>query len=50
VTHDIREALELGDFIGLLSQGRLGELLPASEFPRARSDEAQAFLACLRDD
>lgn len=50
VTHDVREAMELGDQIGLLAQGRLKELLPAREFPGARSSEAQAFLACLRDD
>jgi osmoprotectant transport system ATP-binding protein len=50
VTHDVREALELGDHIGLLAQGRLEELLPVSEFPAARSPEAHAFLACLRDD
>jgi len=50
VTHDVREALELGDCIGLLAQGRLVELLPAAEFTGARSEEAQAFLACLRDD
>jgi osmoprotectant transport system ATP-binding protein len=50
VTHDVREALELGDRIGLLASGRLQELLPAKEFPTARSPEAQAFLACLRDD
>jgi osmoprotectant transport system ATP-binding protein len=50
VTHDVREAIELGDQIGLLAQGRLEELLPAREFPGARSAEAHAFLACLRDD
>jgi osmoprotectant transport system ATP-binding protein len=50
VTHDVREAIELGDQIGLLAQGRLEELLPAKEFPGARSAEAHAFLACLRDD
>jgi osmoprotectant transport system ATP-binding protein len=49
VTHDIREALELGDHIGLLLRGRLEELLPASEFRTARSDEAHAFLASLSD-
>jgi osmoprotectant transport system ATP-binding protein len=49
VTHDIREALELGDRIGLLAAGRLEELLPASEFTKAQSREAQAFLACLDD-
>jgi osmoprotectant transport system ATP-binding protein len=50
VTHDVREALELADQIGLLAEGHLQELLPASEFRRARSREAQAFLECLRDD
>jgi osmoprotectant transport system ATP-binding protein len=50
VTHDVREALELGDQIGLLAAGRLEELMPAGEFGRAQSAEASAFLACLRDD
>jgi osmoprotectant transport system ATP-binding protein len=50
VTHDVREAIELGDQIGLLAQGRLEELMPAREFRGAQSREAQAFLACLRDD
>jgi osmoprotectant transport system ATP-binding protein len=50
VTHDVREALELGDRIGLLAHGRMQELLPARDFPSAVSAEAQAFLACLRDD
>jgi osmoprotectant transport system ATP-binding protein len=49
VTHDIREALELGDHIGLLLRGRLEELLPASEFRGARSPEGRAFLASLSD-
>jgi ABC-type proline/glycine betaine transport system ATPase subunit len=49
VTHDVQEALEVGNRIGLLAQGRLVELLPAAEFQHARSPEAQAFLACLRD-
>jgi osmoprotectant transport system ATP-binding protein len=49
VTHDIREALELGDHIGLLLRGRLEELLPAAEFSKARSAEARAFLASLSD-
>jgi osmoprotectant transport system ATP-binding protein len=49
VTHDIREALHLGDHIGLLLHGRLEELLPASEFSEARSTEARAFLASLSD-
>jgi osmoprotectant transport system ATP-binding protein len=49
VTHDVREALALGDRIGLLAAGRLQELLPATEFTRAQSLEAQAFLASLGD-
>jgi osmoprotectant transport system ATP-binding protein len=49
VTHDVREALELGDHIGLLAGGRLEELLPAGQFKRAQSPEAHAFLACLAD-
>ena len=50
VTHDVREAVELADEIGLLHQGRLEELLPASRFSSAKSVEARAFLACLSDD
>jgi osmoprotectant transport system ATP-binding protein len=49
VTHDIREALELGDHIGLLVNGRLQELLPPEQFPNAQSEEARAFLATLND-
>ena len=50
VTHDVREALRLGHRIGLLAHGHLEEVLPAAEFPQARSEEARAFLACLSDD
>jgi osmoprotectant transport system ATP-binding protein len=50
VTHDVREAMELADEIGLLADGRLLEFLPADQFAGAQSDEARAFLACLRDD
>lgn len=50
VTHDVREALELGDQIGVLAEGRLAESLPARQFASARSEAARAFLACLRDD
>src|SRR5580693_4500067 len=49
VTHDIREALELGDHIGVLVRGQLEELLPAAEFSSARCAEARAFLATLSD-
>ncbi|HWZ32472.1 MAG TPA: ATP-binding cassette domain-containing protein [Bryobacteraceae bacterium] len=49
VTHDVSEALKLGDQIGLLADGRLEELLPASQFKHAQSAEARAFLAVLED-
>jgi osmoprotectant transport system ATP-binding protein len=49
VTHDIREALEVGDHIGLMVNGQLQDLLPAEQFPSAQSDEARAFLATLSD-
>jgi osmoprotectant transport system ATP-binding protein len=48
VTHDVREAVELGDEIALLSSGRIEERLPARQFVHAKSEEAQSFLACLR--
>jgi ABC-type proline/glycine betaine transport system ATPase subunit len=47
VTHDIREALILGNRIGLLHEGRLEELAPPAEFVTASSAEARAFLAGL---
>ena len=52
VTHDVREAIELADQIGLLAQGRLQELLPArmNSSRRALGAKRRAFLACLRDD
>ena len=47
VTHDVREALLLGNKIALLSGGRLEVLAPPQEFRQAQSDEARAFLAVL---
>jgi osmoprotectant transport system ATP-binding protein len=47
VTHDVREALLLGSKIALLASGRLDVLAPPHEFREARSEEANAFLACL---
>jgi osmoprotectant transport system ATP-binding protein len=47
VTHDVREALLLGNKIALLAGGRLDLMAPPQEFRAARSDEARAFLACL---
>ena len=48
VTHDISEALQLADRIGVLANGRLEELLPAREFVNATSAEARAFLDVLK--
>jgi osmoprotectant transport system ATP-binding protein len=47
VTHDVREALQLGTRIGLLHHGRLEVLGTPQEFLRASSPEAQAFLAVV---
>ena len=43
VTHDMREAFILGDRIGLMKDGRLLALVPASEFQKLDHPEAQAF-------
>ena len=50
VTHDVREALRLGSRIALLANGRLETIAAPPEFRRARTDEAQAFLAGLEDE
>jgi osmoprotectant transport system ATP-binding protein len=50
VTHDIREALMLGSRVALLKDGRVDVVAPADEFARARTPEAQAFVATLQDD
>ena len=47
VTHDVREALRLGTRIALFHRGRVEALAEPSEFVRAGSEEARAFLACL---
>jgi osmoprotectant transport system ATP-binding protein len=49
VTHDIREALMLGTRIALLKEGRLELVARADEFAQARTPEAMAFLATLRE-
>jgi ABC-type proline/glycine betaine transport system ATPase subunit len=43
VTHDMREAFKLGDRIGLMKDGRLIALVPASEFHNIDHPEAKAF-------
>ena len=45
VTHDVREALRIGSRIGLLRNGRLETLAAPSDFLRADTEEARAFLA-----
>lgn len=49
VTHDVREALRLGSRVGLLHNGRLEVLAAPSEFIKARTPEALAFLAGLQE-
>ncbi len=44
VTHDLREALLLGDRIALLEQGRLIVDLSAAEFPRSDHPLVRAYL------
>ena len=43
VTHDMREAFKLGDRIGLMKDGRLLALVPASDFQKLELAEAKAF-------
>ncbi|MBX9601038.1 MAG: ATP-binding cassette domain-containing protein [Bryobacteraceae bacterium] len=50
VTHDLREALRLGDRIALLHNGRLEVNCAAAEFRHAATPEASAFLAAFRGD
>lgn len=50
VTHDLREALRVGDRIALLHNGRLEVDCPAAEFRGAATPEAAAFLAAFRGE
>jgi osmoprotectant transport system ATP-binding protein len=43
VTHDVREAFIVGDRIGLMKDGNLIALVPASEFEKLEDPEARAF-------
>jgi osmoprotectant transport system ATP-binding protein len=47
VTHDVQEALRLASRIGLLVRGRLELIAEPSDFRRAETPEARAFLACV---
>jgi osmoprotectant transport system ATP-binding protein len=48
VTHDVREAFILGDRIGLMKDGNLIALVPASEFETLDDAEAKAFSQIIR--
>ncbi len=50
VTHDLREALYLGNRIVLLERGRLVGIYGPKEFLRATEAEARAFTASLHAD
>jgi osmoprotectant transport system ATP-binding protein len=50
VTHDVREALRMGSRVALLHQGVMERIAPPSEFRRAQSPEARAFLAGLDEE
>jgi osmoprotectant transport system ATP-binding protein len=47
VTHDVREAMRLGNRIVLLADGAIDTAARVNEFPGAQSEEARAFLACM---
>ncbi len=47
VTHDVREAMRLGNRIVLLAKGAVETAATPEEFRFARSEEARAFLACV---
>jgi osmoprotectant transport system ATP-binding protein len=49
VTHDVREALRLGDRIALLEEGRLVAVHTAQEFLSASEPQIERFLAAVRD-
>lgn len=49
VTHDIREALVIGDRVGLLSEGRLAILAEPEAFVQSDHPEARALTATLRE-
>ena len=49
VTHDLREALVLGDRVGVMAGGRLVALEPAGRFLESDHPEARALAATLTD-
>ncbi len=48
VTHDINEALSLGDRIGLLENGKLRTLGTAEEFLNSSDEEAKRYVEVFR--
>jgi osmoprotectant transport system ATP-binding protein len=50
VTHDLNEALYLGDRIVLLSEGRLVAHLDPADFMRSRHPEIEAYVKAFRRD
>ncbi len=49
VTHDISEALLLGDRIGLMEDGRLRALYTPKEFLSSTDDVARRYIEILRE-
>jgi osmoprotectant transport system ATP-binding protein len=48
VTHDVREAFQLGTRIGLMKEGRLTAIVDRQTFLQLEDPEAQAFARCLQ--
>lgn len=49
VTHDVREALKLGDRIALIAEGKVDVVSAAARFHCAETSEARLFLAGLEE-
>jgi osmoprotectant transport system ATP-binding protein len=50
VTHDVREALQLGSRIALMAAGRIVLLETPKEFVKSSDEHARAYLETLRND
>jgi len=50
VTHDVREALMLGDRIALMAAGRIVLLATPQEFAHSGDEHVQAYLETLRSE
>lgn len=49
VTHDVSEALLLGDRIGLMEEGRLCGVFSKEEFLKSQNATAQKYVAVFRE-